>query len=175
MVREEILEGLRASVIRGEPLRKAMMTFYNAGYKKQEIEEAARALNALPAQQRMPGPVQKSMQQVASFQPSTEEQPKKPQAIQPPQSALIQQTRIQPTQQQSQIPAPVTQQIPAQVDPRFQQPVIIQRVSGYGQKPSPLGLIVTFVLVFFLLFLMGILVAVFLFKDELSTIFSGFF
>jgi len=42
MVHEEIVGGLISALSRGEPLQKAMMTFYNAGYGKQEIEEAAR-------------------------------------------------------------------------------------------------------------------------------------
>lgn len=44
MVKQEILEGLKESVARGETLKSAMMAFYNAGYKKEDIEEAARAL-----------------------------------------------------------------------------------------------------------------------------------
>lgn len=44
MVREDILEGLRVALHRGESLKQAMMTFYNSGYNNQEIEEAARAL-----------------------------------------------------------------------------------------------------------------------------------
>jgi len=44
MVNQEILGGLKSSLKRGESLQKAMTTFYNAGYKKEEIEEAARVL-----------------------------------------------------------------------------------------------------------------------------------
>jgi len=44
MVKQEILDGLKESVSRGETLRNAMMSFLNAGYKKADIEEAARTL-----------------------------------------------------------------------------------------------------------------------------------
>jgi len=44
MVREDIIEGLRAAMARGQTLRQAMMSFYNAGYVKDEIEEAARVM-----------------------------------------------------------------------------------------------------------------------------------
>ena len=44
MVREDILAGLKQAVSRGESLRQAMMSFYKAGYRKEEIEEAARFL-----------------------------------------------------------------------------------------------------------------------------------
>lgn len=43
MVKEEIVSGLRQAISKGEPLEKAMMSFYNAGYKKEDIEEAAAA------------------------------------------------------------------------------------------------------------------------------------
>lgn len=43
MVNQEILGGLKSSINRGESLQKAMTTFFNAGYKREEIEEAARA------------------------------------------------------------------------------------------------------------------------------------
>ncbi|MEK6824125.1 MAG: hypothetical protein AABY06_03760 [Nanoarchaeota archaeon] len=42
MVNEEILGGLRHALNRGESLEKAMISFYNAGYRKDEIEETAR-------------------------------------------------------------------------------------------------------------------------------------
>ena len=40
---EEIFGGLRSATNRGETLEQAMLTFYNAGYKREEIEEAAKA------------------------------------------------------------------------------------------------------------------------------------
>jgi len=42
MAREELIKGIRMAVKKGETLRDAMMSFYNAGYKKEDIEEAAR-------------------------------------------------------------------------------------------------------------------------------------
>lgn len=41
MVNQEILGGLRFALNKGEPLEKATTSFYNAGYRKEEIEEAA--------------------------------------------------------------------------------------------------------------------------------------
>lgn len=43
LTNQEILGGLKAAVERGETLKDAMMTFYQAGYDKLEIEEAAKA------------------------------------------------------------------------------------------------------------------------------------
>ena len=44
MVNQDILGGLRLAVGKGESLKKAMFTFYNAGYRSEEIEEAAKVL-----------------------------------------------------------------------------------------------------------------------------------
>ncbi len=41
---ESILEGLKVAMSKGETLQQAMESFYNAGYGKEEIEEAAKAL-----------------------------------------------------------------------------------------------------------------------------------
>jgi len=49
MVNQDILEGLRNALSRGYSLKIAMTSFYNAGYKKQEIEEAARVLHEHPS------------------------------------------------------------------------------------------------------------------------------
>ncbi|MBU4069684.1 MAG: hypothetical protein KJ646_01770 [Nanoarchaeota archaeon] len=44
-IKEEILGGLKLALSKGESLKQAMMSFYNAGYKKQDIEDAARTLH----------------------------------------------------------------------------------------------------------------------------------
>lgn len=49
MVKQEIVEGLRLALSRGYTLKKAMMSFYNAGYKKEDIEDAARELYRHPS------------------------------------------------------------------------------------------------------------------------------
>ncbi len=45
MTKEEIIGGLKSALSRGESLNRAMMTFFNAGYKKEDIESAAGALH----------------------------------------------------------------------------------------------------------------------------------
>jgi hypothetical protein len=42
MINEEIIGGLVSALSRGETLENAMMTFYNAGYTKEEIEDSAK-------------------------------------------------------------------------------------------------------------------------------------
>lgn len=50
MVNNEIFEGLKLALSRGYTLEQAMLSFFNAGYKREEIEEAARALQTPSAQ-----------------------------------------------------------------------------------------------------------------------------
>ena len=122
MAKEEIVEGLRVAVSKGEPLRKAMMSFFNAGFNKRDIEEAAKALATSTLQQRA-GQV---------IQPTT-------QLAQP-------QIPIQP-QVQAQ-PAPIPQRLIPIQPPQFRQlpqmPVqAVQMVSDYGKKPRPASFIIT--------------------------------
>lgn len=44
MVKRELVEGLKNAIERGEPTEKAMMSFYNAGYGKKDIEDASKVL-----------------------------------------------------------------------------------------------------------------------------------
>ncbi|MBU2616752.1 MAG: hypothetical protein KKB79_02090 [Nanoarchaeota archaeon] len=46
MAKEDIVEGLRYALAKGETLDSAMMSFFNSGYTKEEIEDAARILQA---------------------------------------------------------------------------------------------------------------------------------
>lgn len=39
---DDIIGGIRAAISRGETLKQAMVTLFNAGYSKEEIEDAAR-------------------------------------------------------------------------------------------------------------------------------------
>lgn len=43
MPKEELVEGIRQAISRGDSLEKAMMSFFNSGYAKHDIEEAAAA------------------------------------------------------------------------------------------------------------------------------------
>lgn len=44
VARDDIVGGLREALQRGETIEKAMATFYRAGYRRQDIEDSARAL-----------------------------------------------------------------------------------------------------------------------------------
>lgn len=152
MAKRDIIEGLRAAVGKGEPLKRAMMSFFNAGYTKKEIEESAREMQK-------PQPI---------FQPAA--QPGMPdQPIQPKPLPQIQQPPLPSP------PQPVPPQ-PPQFRPLPQYSFQgVQMVSDYGQKPKPASLVITIILVFLLFFLIGILAAVFFFKEEITRFLGGVF
>lgn len=82
-MREDILEGLKFAMSKGETLQNAMLSFYNSGYQKEEIEEAARALQmqqlGQPIPQTSPAPTtdQQSVSQPQQIsQTSVPEKPK---------------------------------------------------------------------------------------------------
>ncbi|MDP3987511.1 MAG: hypothetical protein Q8P81_04780 [Nanoarchaeota archaeon] len=139
MPKEDIIEGLRSALSKGETLDSAMMSFFNAGYPREEIEEAARFMQA----------------------------PQIPSGVQQPQPST-QPTPTQPVQGQ---PTPVTsgnqgyQQI-NQISPS-PMPAPAQKVSAYG-TPKSSGKGITIALVLILLVLLGILVSVFLFREQLA-------
>ena len=151
MAKREIVEGLRAAVGKGEPLRRAMMSFFNAGYDRKEIKEAA-------IEMKKPQPIF-----LPTVQPGAPEQP-----VQPKLLPQIQQRPL-PIQQQFFLPPPQFRLLP-------QFPVqTVQTISGYGQKPRLASLVITIILVFLLLFLIGVLAAVFFFKEEITRFLGGVF
>jgi len=185
MVREDILGGLKTALARGQTLRQAMMTFYNAGYIKQEIEEAAKALQVERNQPLQPQFAQGPSQEAPIFQrtsligkDSNEEQ-----------KEVFSQTAkpVQPVQQPLQtIQKASAYGQPQQPQPQPVQPVqqplqTIQKASAYGQPPQiqqppakkPRGKAIIFILLSLLIILVGGLIAVFFFKDELLTFFNA--
>lgn len=70
---EEILGGLKSALERGESLKRAMTTFFNSGYNKSEIEEAARALSETDLEKRIqPSPVIPETPEAPSFSKTPE-------------------------------------------------------------------------------------------------------
>ena len=162
MEKEEIVEGLRVALNKGESIKRAMMSFYNAGFNKRDIEESAKALATGIHQQQKAG---LGIQQTT--QASQVQQQKAGLGIQ--QTTQIQTTMPASTQPTPIQPAPQFRQLPSA---SFRN---IQVVSDYTQKPKPVSVVITILLTFLLLSLLGILSAVFLFKDELTQFFGGGF
>ncbi|MFA4953145.1 MAG: hypothetical protein WC584_02905 [Candidatus Pacearchaeota archaeon] len=79
MVREDIAAGLKNAISKGESLRQAMMSFYKAGYIKEDIEDAARFIQNEQAQQRMSANYpenqeDKSVQNFPRYNPPSQEE-----------------------------------------------------------------------------------------------------
>ena len=154
MVNGEILGALRSSLLRGESLKKAMMTLYNAGYKREEISEAAKAIN----ENHLPSPLASSATQSAKQgnskeQSLTKERSTSPKELSPPSKPLKKSQKSQVStypskplkkalkpQSSSQVPSPVRpQMIPNSVKPPVKPQGAIQEVSTYEQSIKPKG------------------------------------
>jgi len=182
MVNETILGGLKSALVRGESLKRAMMTLYNAGYSRDEIYEAARAINegggqlqSQTAKQPVLQPTKPKKKSLFSKkQPSKEKKPEKPlpqtqpslKPVNPVSQKPLKQLQIPPTTQQS-----ATQQQIQQAGT----PSISQNVSAYGQPEKPKSKTPIILLAVLLLILIGGLVTIFLFKEDLLGFFSSMF
>lgn len=139
MVNQEIKEGLKRSLEMGESLRSAMISFYNSGYSKQDIEEAAKSLQMEKQEE------QRRMQLVQQFpqgQGISQPQPAEPGALLRPGMS--------------------------------QRPV--QKISDYTPTPpddNKRKKII--ILVIILLLLTGLLISLFLFKQEITDFFGKLF
>ncbi|MBI2044510.1 hypothetical protein HYT23_00475 [Candidatus Pacearchaeota archaeon] len=201
MVREDILGGLRLALSKGESLQNAMQSFYNSGYPKEEIEEAARALHKQAIQQPPRQPFQQPVQQTRAIQPQQHmsaanlyKPPIQPnlQTSAPP---IIQEQSTQEPIQAVQRSVPVLRpsihyQNPEQstmseeekesIINRFKQlRTTVQadqseKVSAYGEYKRPGLDAVTIILIIILIALLGVLAAVFFFKEDLIEFLNKF-
>jgi hypothetical protein len=164
MINEEILGGLKSALERGESLRRAMMTLYNAGYKKEEIEECAKRL-VLPEEVSNP-PIQPIQETKSRFEQSASLKKPAPQI-----------PKITSQIQQIQRVAPQIQPTKPQIQTAKARPVYIplQRISDYGGEITPREKAIIFILVLLLIFLFVSLGLIFLFKQEIINFFGNFF
>ena len=150
---QEIFEGLRTAISRGESLKSAMMSFLNAGYGKAEIEQAAKVLQS----QRISQPIQ--------VQPS----PIKPLAKKTLPIKKVSAYGKQPIQKQQPIQKNIKPVQLKKVTP--QQP----KVSDYKLGAKPKRNWILYLMIFFFVILLGVLAAVIFFKPELKEFVSTLF
>jgi hypothetical protein len=145
MVNQEILNGLKLALSKGEPLGTAMNSFYNAGYLREEIEEAARI-----AQQEIAG--KNIMQEI---QPVKTER----KSIFP--------SLFQKSEEVSQPQKTEQKQIPASR----------QTISDYNEKPvgNPRKTFMLIALVSALTILLGVLIFIIVFRDQITSLLERFF
>ncbi len=183
MVNEEIVGGLKSALERGQSLQRAMMALYNSGYKKEEIEEAARSLMEFSSESQLQPPV-KSVPKSAEIKQAPQVlttpitvksfpglHPYARSIPQQPQPLVAQRLELQRLNQQF-------QEQPMQIP--ISKPLPIQKVSSYEQPGSKekrdtkeRGII--FVLVFLLILLIGLLGVIFVFREQLIDFFGMFF
>jgi len=172
---DDLLGGIKAAIERGENLKEAMTAFYNAGYTKKEIEDAARkyilekrqkeantkvstsassSAKTKEKKQEKTEALKKGKSQNIDLSQQTKEQPKPTNAA----SGLIKKT-IEHSEKKDLKPL-------NQVVSKYEQPV---KKKKHAFEP------ITIVLVLLLVFLVLILGSVFLFKEELVTFFNNLF
>lgn len=246
MVNESILGALQSALARKQSLKQAMMSLYNAGYERKDIEEAAKILHYQISQnpQTQQSPAQKKLQpaflnknlrnkenseknpnkEYHETQTNTNQSSPKSQQIkaspketneknqeilqknfsnkkrpklfrrkkrdsrkissygdkenfeynQNSESQQVQRELIDALQNLKNIKIPSKIQFVNSRDPgRTQAPIINQRISGYGKPPKKVSKFATAVLVTLLVLLLGALVTIFFFKNELIQIFNN--
>ncbi len=170
MVNKDILGGLKSALTRGYSLEEAMLSFFNAGYKRNEIEEAAQSLQMMqttPKPEFKPQPI---------FPPTPK--PSVPVEIPKPKiPAISVQAPVvsMPVIQKSvpvQIEQPIFEEKPIQVQPKIQRQ--ISRVSAYPSYNARIRTI-TIVLIILLVVLLGILGLMYLFKNQIIAFFNSIF
>ncbi len=186
MVNMEIVEGLKEAMARGESLKQAMFSFYNAGYGKQEIEDSARYLLQIMQAERQKILAQRQAQTALQKPLNKAEQPTQKLQLQIPQQPIQKLITTQPVPQppqqqiqkpQQQIQKLITTQPSQQITPQFQQQIpqqTTQKVSDYNQSVKKTKITII-LLIFILIVLFGALVAMFLFRDKVIELFNNFF
>jgi len=180
MVNDEIVGGLKSALERGYSLEKAMLTFFNSGYKREEIEEAARGLLEFKPESQMQPPI-KTTPRFAEIKPT-------PQILTTPTRARAF-PELQPEIMQRPMPIQIKKPIMPQQPIQLQRPLEIQqpiqKISSYGEvkqkekikapkrDSKEKGVII--VLVFLLIFLMGALGMIFVFRQQLIDFLSSLF
>jgi len=178
---DEILGGLKAALERGQSLKSSMNSFLNSGYSRAEIEEAARALAEpshfeqkipetiiAPAPQKIPAEIPYVKPKKQFFKKLI---PEKKQVISSPLTPVPKERLMQ------EFPEPVQErQEPVYEEPRriIQRPQRIPKISYYDERTSTEKLLII-VLVSFLIFLIGVLIFIFVFRKDLINFFSSMF
>jgi len=174
LTNQEILGGLKAAIERGQNLKQAMMSFYQAGYKKEEIEDAARAylyLQRGASETQLP-----ARNQPLEPKGEMKKAEEKKVEVKPAESEEKGYSKFEKTQ----VTVPGAGLGTKKPEEEGKQKVV-QKISGYGPEKNPekiaklKGKAVTIVLIIVLLALLGILALVFLFRAELVNFINGLF
>jgi CRISPR/Cas system-associated endonuclease Cas3-HD len=163
MVNLEILEGLKTAMLRGDTLKEAMISFYNSGYKKEEIEEAARNLNLEEIKKEFQLIEQEKKGEQLILEKTSE---KKKEISNKSTNTPIAQSKVI-SELPKKYPKNITSTSQINLPQEIKDGKTKQVVSSYGKK-SNLAVILLVVILFILI---GALVLLFLFKDRIIELF----
>jgi hypothetical protein len=183
MVNQEVLGGLVSALSRGESLHNAMFSLFNAGYKKSDIEDAARMLQSqTPVQISQNAVVEKKMELKKNIQEKAAQQ-KTPEKIKEgvaKQNVSKYGEKKSPGKFENVLDETIKnlQKVKTvevvKPDNDFRPPIIIQRISDYNAKnEKPASKAAIIILVFLLIILIGALAGLFIFRDKIIEIFNS--
>lgn len=157
---DDILGGLRSAVARGETLKEAMMSLYNAGYSKEEIEEGARKYLLESSEDSLSKAIKDNQQK---------KEPLKKEEIK---EKTSEKDLIEKKEEPNEVKSGKEENIEKENKERLKAK---QRVSDYGEQPKKVSKRepLTITLIILLVSLVGVLVAVFLFKQEIIEFFNN--
>jgi len=170
MVRGDIVGGIKIALSKGKNLQEIIQSFYNAGYQKQDIDEA---VNQIKSENYQPQVIKTIPEK--KFTPTNKipekKQISKPQVFYqpPPQKKPFQ--FFQKKQKtnfvtQKSFEQPIKKEFEKSQFIPIQPPPSAQMVSSYGQSSKKIDF-VTILLVVILVVLVGVLISVFFFKQEI--------
>jgi type VII secretion protein EssA len=163
---EDIIGGLKSAVSRGEDLKQAMMSFYNAGYTKQEIEDAARKYLMEKTELKKDTGSLKKIEKKEDTK-NNEEKEKAKKEIKP----TISELNSTKTGESISSGAELKKEQKKSLFQMFK-PKQNKKISEYDFTKKRKTETITLVLTFLLIFLIAILGVVFLFKNELIGFFN---
>jgi hypothetical protein len=151
VINDEILGGLKSAIARGQSLKSSINSLSNSGYSKTEIDDAVKALSE---------PEPKPVFAPISIAPPEKQKPifKKLPSMSAP---VVQPISMQPIYEAE---APVISQRPIKR---------VERVIYYGGEETSTERLLIIVLISFLVFLIGVLMLLFIFRKDLISFFSS--
>lgn len=188
MIKEDIIRGLEGAMSKGETLDRAMYSFYNAGYNKEDVEAAAHALSIHLSQhdsrvpfdvsklnipKPMPAPaksIEISEKEIPHYEPGVEiksPSQRKPEQLQINLEEYVPMPTLKPMIQ------PEQPQVPNFFE--AQKPRVVQQVSAYGNEQLGMRRILIIILSVILFVLLGSLASIFIFREALLNFFGNLF
>ena len=143
MVNETILGGLRIAMVHKSSLKDAMQSFYNAGYSKEEVEEAAKIIYLEQNKQTTSVDVTKTVQTPTQTIVKKDEVKTQPQTVDKEEVKKVAEIKVQ--------------------TPQAKEPVKVESVEKKLSKRK----IQIILLVGGLIFLLIALIGLFMFKDKI--------